>query len=116
MPSSVGFIIVAWVCYTVAIWSDKRQKQLKTWMLLVFISGFCIDFTGTSIMAHQHQGLSATLHGRLGQGALLFMFVHLLAAIIVLYKKGSYQKLFSRFSAYAWTLWTLALFTGPFVH
>ncbi len=115
MPASIALIILAWLFYSVAIWSDKRQGRLKIWMLLVFITGFCIDFLGTSIMADQHPGLATTVHGHLGQGALIFMFAHLVAAIIVLFKKGSCQKLFSRFSVYAWSLWTLALFSGPFV-
>ena len=115
MPAAVRLIFVAWLCYSTAIWSEKRQKELKRWMLIIFILGFLIDFSSTSIMSIQHPGFSTTTHGRIGQGALVFMFFHLLAAIVVIWKKGCWQQLFTRCSVYAWGLWTLALVTGPFV-
>ena len=115
MPASVGLIAVAWLCYSTAIWSEKLQKELQRWMLFVFIIGFMFDFFGTSIMSSQHPGFSTTTHGRLGQSALIFMFFHLQAALVVVWKKGRWQPLFTRCSVYAWGLWTLALLTGPFV-
>ena len=112
MPAAVKLIIVAFIFYSTAIWSDKLQKQLKPWMLVVFIIGFLFDLVGTTIMSLQNHGVATSTHGRCGHLALLIITLHLIWAVLAIKKKGKYKKLFSKFSIYAWLMWTIALITG----
>ncbi|MDH4223148.1 MAG: HsmA family protein [candidate division Zixibacteria bacterium] len=105
-------IVAALVLYSTAIWSEKFVKKLKQWMLVLFISGFLCDLTGTSMMYIKARKIILNIHGGAGLAALVIMFLHLVWAILALKKGGKAQELFSRFSVYAWGVWLIAFFTG----
>jgi len=110
MPIGVKFIAAALVFYTIAIWSERFKKELKLWMLLVFITAFLCDLGGTSIMFFTSRSLN--LHSISGYTALSIMSAHLWFAIEATRGKTWYAKVFSRYSLYAWLLWLLAFVSG----
>jgi len=78
---AIVFIIFALVLYTISIWSERINKGLKAWMLVLFISGFVSDLIGTSIMWFNATGAKFNTHSICGYTALLIMGLHLIWAI-----------------------------------
>jgi len=105
-------IILALFSYSTAIWSERFVKKLKVWMVVVFLTGFLCDLTGTSIMYIETGKIYFNIHGVSGMTALLIMFLHLIWAILALKRGGKAQELFSRFSVYAWAVWLVAFISG----
>jgi uncharacterized repeat protein (TIGR03987 family) len=105
-------IFTAFLLYSTAIWSERFIKRLKLWMVIVFITGFLCDLTGTTMMYIKAGKIIFNIHGGSGLAALLIMFLHLIWAILALKKRGKAQELFSRFSVYAWGVWLMAFLTG----
>ena len=112
MPFSIVLILIALALYSVAIWSEKVKKVLEPWMIYVFGTGFVCDLIGTTLMLVQAEKFQWDVHTICGCAALLIMALHFVWAMYALVKQGKYQKLFSRFSIYAWGVWLLALITG----
>lgn len=104
--------MAALIFYSSAIWSERFVKKLKLWMVVVFLTGFLCDLTGTSIMSIKAAKINLNIHFICGFSALVIMFLHLIWAILALIKRGKAQELFSRFSVYAWAIWLLAFITG----
>lgn len=44
-------ILLAFICYTVSIWSEKISGVLKTWHVVSFWRGLVFDITGTVLMS-----------------------------------------------------------------
>ncbi len=112
MPFAVVFIIAALTLYSIAIWSEKIIKSLGLWMVLVFTTGFLCDLTGTTIMWLNANSDTINTHGACGYAALIIMLLHLIWAILALWRRGRSEKLFHRFSVYAWGVWLVAFYTG----
>ncbi len=112
MLIAVTLITAALFSYSTAIWSEKFVKKLKLWMVVVFISGFLCDLSGTSMMYIEAGKINFNIHGLSGMTALVIMFLHLVWAILALKKRGKAQELYSRFSVYAWGVWLIAFITG----
>lgn len=113
MLTEVVLIIMALVLYSVAIWSEKLKKQgLLLWMVIVFGLGFACDLVGTSSMVIKARSLDLNFHGACGYAALVIMGLHFLWALIAIIKHGQAQKLFSRYSVYAWFVWLGAFISG----
>jgi uncharacterized repeat protein (TIGR03987 family) len=104
--------MAALIFYSSAIWSERFVKKLKLWMVIVFLTGFLCDLTGTSIMSIKTAKINLNIHSICGFSALVIMFLHLIWAILALIKGGKAQELFSRFSVYAWAVWLVAFITG----
>ncbi|MBI5733730.1 MAG: TIGR03987 family protein [Candidatus Kerfeldbacteria bacterium] len=116
MPIGVRFIVAALVFYTIAIWSERFKKELKLWMLLVFITAFLCDLGGTSIMFFNTTGRSLNLHTIIhmvsGYVALTIMSAHLWFAIQAIRGQAWYAKIFNRCSIYVWLAWLVAFVSG----
>lgn len=112
MPFALIFIVVALILYSTAIWSEKIVKSLKLWMVLVFSTGFLCDLTGTTVMWLNATSDTLNIHSACGCAALIIMLLHLIWAIIAFRQRGEAEKLFHRFSVYAWIIWLIAFYTG----
>ena len=112
MLFAVILIMAALLLYSTAIWSEKFVKKLKLWMVVIFITGFLCDLTGTTMMYISAGKIIFNIHGGAGLAALLIMFLHLIWAILALSKRGKAQELFSRYSVYAWGVWLIAFISG----
>ena len=111
--------MVAFVLYTIAVWSERFAGRLRPWHLVVFWLGFAADTAGTSAMARImqtmriEQNIASAAHASTGVLALLFMFVHCAWASVVLLRKDETAILrFHRFSTFVWCVWLIPFFIG----
>lgn len=111
---AVIFMNLALVFYTIGVWSEKKQKELKKWHLVVFWIGLAFDTLGTTVMskiANTH--FSFNFHSITGLLAILLMLFHALWATIVLYKNNENMKVkFHKFSFFVWFAWLIPFISG----
>jgi len=89
----VQMVLVAWLFYSVAIWSDLiLKKGLLNWVVIVFAIGFLCDLTGTSIMMSHTKFMQLSLHEFSGAVTLFLMAVHLSWALIAKFKNGKAEQ------------------------
>lgn len=115
--NAIIFITLALIFYTIGVWSEKYQRGLKKWHVIVFWLGFICDTTGTTIMSKiAGTGFSFNLHGITGLLAILLMLFHALWATFVLIKGTEKSKEnFHKFSILVWIIWLIPYFTGMIV-
>ena len=86
--------------YSIGLWSEKIQGELKWWHLLFFWAGFAGEFTLSA--------LSIT-----GITAIILMFVHATwATIVLLQKNENAVQSFHKFSISVWIIWLIPFVTG----
>lgn len=107
-------ITLALVFYTVGVWSEKLQGELKSWHLVVFWLGLVFDTFGTTIMSKiAGGGLSFNFHAITGLLAIVLMLFHALWATIVLIKNDKKAKVnFHKLSILVWIIWLVPFISG----
>ena len=108
-------MIAALALYSLAIWSERIKHDLRAWMVMIFSIGFACDLIGTSIMtniAQSNGGTKFSVHTCCGFVALGIMLLHLVWAYIAISRHGQAEKMFHRYSIYAWMIWFIAFATG----
>jgi uncharacterized repeat protein (TIGR03987 family) len=101
-------ISLALVFYSIGVWSERIQGQLKPWHLVFFWLGLVCDTWGTSLMIDMAGGLTSDIHGVSGVIAILLMMVHAVWATIVLIKKDEKAiRNFHKFSLFVWFIWLI---------
>ena len=112
MPKYLWYIFAALILYTWAVWGAQRnQKSIP--LRFIFLLAFVFDLIGTYRMYLLRTTLD--IHGFIGFSALIIMAVHAAWALgSIRYKH--LEKLFHRWSLYAWSLWMLTFFTGAAFH
>ena len=129
MSYGIVFIFLAFVLYTVGVWSEKIQGRLKLGHLFLFWLGIICDFVGTSVMeqiSKAHLGssgllhyvpLSSNFHSLTGILALILMLLHTSwATLIIVYNKESWIIKFHRYSLSVWLVWLLPFISGALLH
>ena len=108
------FIFAACIVYTVGVWSEKIQKKLLPWHVVVFWLGFVCDTIGTGAMGKMVGSIiQLNFHGLTGLVAILLMLFHAIWATIVIVKKKEKQILtFHKFSFIVWIIWLIPMITG----
>ena len=111
---AIIFINLAFVFYTVGVWSEKIQKNLKNWHLVVFWIGLVFDTLGTSFMAKiANNGFSLDFHGITGILAIALMLIHVLWATWVMISKNQKMQLnFHKLSFIVWIIWLIPFVSG----
>lgn len=111
---AVIFINLAFVFYTIGVWSERKQGILKFWHVVIFCIGLIFDTLGTTFMSKiSGSMLIASFHGITGLSALLLMIFHVLWAILVLLKNNEEMKReFHKFSIVVWTIWLIPFISG----
>lgn len=114
-PSASIIITTALVFYSVGVWGERFQGELKKWHLGLFILGLICDTWGTGMMFEFVGGMSFSVHGISGLIAIILMFVHALWAFFVL-RKGDEKALkgFHKFSVLVWVMWLIPYFSPMF--
>lgn len=116
--AAVIVISLALVFYSIGVWSERLQKQLKGWHVFCFGLGLICDFAGTSFMAElvRLTGQEDQLHAALGLIAVCLMAIHAVWAFWV-FRKGSEKAKhnFSRFSIIVWCIWLIPYFIGMYL-
>jgi uncharacterized repeat protein (TIGR03987 family) len=112
---AVMLMIVALVFYTVSVWAE-RFIGLKGTIVCMFVTGFTVDATGICMMAtHVKINASAVehVHVCIGIVAAVIIALHATWALAVYFRQNkSWEKLFRRYSVYAWGIWLLSLISG----
>lgn len=111
---AVIFINLALVFYTIGVWSEKRQGELKKWHLIVFWIGLLFDTAGTTVMSKiANEGFKLNFHGITGLLAILLMLFHAIWATVVLIKNNEKAKAnFHKFSIIVWLIWLVPFLSG----
>lgn len=112
------YAIIAITCallfYTIGVWSEKIQGELKTWHLFIFYLGLICDTLGTTIMSKiATNGFQLNFHGITGLLAIILMLFHALWATVVLIKNNRKAKAsFHKFSIVVWIIWLIPFISG----
>ncbi len=131
MLNAIVLINLAFISYTLGVWGEKVQGELKLWHLLTFWFGFVNDTIGTLSMEamviynagdeynnlFQYLFLHMSFHSITGIFALTLMLVHALWATKVLLKKNIIMiKRFHHYSLFIWLIWLIPFITGAIAH
>ncbi len=110
-------INLAFVFYSIGVWSEKFQGTLKNWHVVVFWIGFIFDTLGTSLMSKLTEGsFNINLHGLSGFFAIVLMLIHAIWASYVTYKrKEKSLKNFHKFSIIVWLIWLIPFLSGAII-
>ncbi len=112
--SAIVTITLALVFYTIGVWSEKLQGELKKWHLAIFYVGLIFDTTGTTIMTKiASGGFKLNFHGITGLFAIVLMLFHAIWATVVLFKNDSKAKSnFHKLSIVIWIIWLIPFISG----
>lgn len=113
----IGAITVtfALICYSIAIITEQRKKQVNLFILTFLTIGWVLDLSATVMMIIGSSNTPFTLHGILGYSALLMMTIETYLIWQLKIKLGlnvsvpNNLHLYSRL-AYIW--WVIAYITG----
>ncbi len=110
----MNFIFGACILYTIAVWSEKIQRKLKLWHLVLFWLGFCCDTVGTGAMGIMAGDvIQLSFHGITGMIAIVLMLFHSTWASVVLIKKDERRiERFHKFSLIVWIIWLIPMISG----
>lgn len=111
---AIATITSALIFYTIGVWSEKIQGELKKWHLVIFWIGLLFDTTGTTLMSKiATGGFQFNFHGITGLLAIVLMLFHALWATVVLLKGDSDAKAnFHKFSIIVWLIWLIPFISG----
>ncbi len=112
-------ILLAFICYTVSIWSEKISGVLKTWHVVSFWRGLVFDITGTVLMSalSDDDSESNFLHLLTGYVSIGSMAFHaIIASIAIKIGNENFLTLFPNFSLLIWAIWMLSFITGMFLN
>ena len=100
--TAICVISSALICYTIGVWGERFQGQLKAWHLWFFVLGLYADAIGTGLMEHIAQ--------------LTHLLIHAIWAILT-YFKGSLKakQHFNRFSIVVWCIWLIPYCIGIYM-
>lgn len=107
-------ITTALILYTIGVWSEKIQGELKKWHLVLFYLGLIFDTLGTTLMSKiANSGFELNFHGITGFLAIGLMLFHALWATIVLVENNEKTKSnFHKFSIIVWIIWLIPFISG----
>lgn len=107
-------ITLALVFYTIGVWGERIQGQLKVWHLVIFWLGLIFDTTGTTLMSKiAENGFQLNFHGVTGLLAILLMVFHAVWATIVVVKDNKKARAdFHKFSIAVWIIWLIPYISG----
>lgn len=106
-------INLAFLLYTIGVWSEKQQGSLKKWHLLIFWLGLVFDTIGTTLMSINESGFVFNLHGITGALAILLMLIHVVwASIVIVANNKKAQMHFHKLSLVVWMIWIIPFFIG----
>lgn len=111
---AITTITSALIFYTIGVWSEKIQGELKKWHLILFWIGLLFDTTGTTLMSKIAKGgFQFNFHGITGLLAIVLMLFHAIWATVVLFKGNSDAKAnFHKFSIMVWLIWLIPFISG----
>jgi uncharacterized repeat protein (TIGR03987 family) len=117
LPFAIVAITLALLFYTVGVWSERLQKTLRVWHIVLFWIGFVFDTTGTTLMGMiAPDGFQLNFHGITGLLAIVLMALHAIWATVT--RVGGREdrlRSFHRFSLAVWAVWLVPYLSGMVV-
>lgn len=115
--SAIILISFAFVFYTIGVWSEKIQRQLKIWHSVMFWIGFVFDTAGTTVMSRLTETqFQFNLHAVTGLLAILIMLFHATWSTIVLIRNNdSVRRNFRKLSIHVWVIWLIPYVSGMII-
>lgn len=99
MIVSTTLIVLALICYSIGVWSERIAGRLKAWHVVFFWLGLIFDTVGTGMMMAMARALTLDVHSLTGVAAIVLMIVHAVWASVVLVRRDERMILnFHRFS------------------
>lgn len=107
-------ISLALVFYSIGVWSEKIQGELKKWNLVIFWIGLVFDTTGTTLMGLiADEKFKLSFHGITGLLAIALMLFHAVWATVIIVKADEKAKVnFHKFSIIVWFIWLIPFMSG----
>ena len=118
MIVSAVLITLAFVFYTLGVWSERISSYLNLWHVAAFWIGFSFDVSGTLAMHRIASGPFniLALHTLTGQIALWLMLAHAIWATRVARKgREEIRRKFHRYSLFVWLVWLVPYFGGMYL-
>jgi len=116
MIVSTTLIVLALICYSIGVWSERIAGRLKAWHVVFFWLGLIFDTVGTGMMMAMAGALTLDVHSLTGAAAIVLMIVHAVWASVVLVRKDERMILnFHKFSVAVWAIWLIPFFSGVFL-
>lgn|SRR5689334_16345184 len=114
LASAITCITAALIFYTIGVWSEKFQKTLKPWHVIIFWLGLVCDTLGTTLMEKMASaGSLLSFHGITGLSAILLMLFHAVWATVVLIRKDrKMMTTFHTLSVIVWFIWLIPYISG----
>lgn len=111
---AIILITGALLFYSVGVLSEKFQKILKPWHVVIFWLGLVFDTLGTTVMEKMAtEGSLFSFHGITGLMAILLMLFHAIWASVVLLKKDTKtMERFHKLSIVVWLIWLVPYISG----
>lgn len=106
---------LALVLYTAGVWSERVQRDLKGWHVVLFWLGIVCDGTATYlmrllVMMGEDPGV---IHGVTGLAAFLLMLLHALwATWVFLRGRPEAREGFHRYRVAVWVVWLVPYLGG----
>ena len=114
-PVAIIIINLAFIFYTIGVWSEKISGKLKYKHLIFFFLGLICDTLGTSMMFKYSRGFSFSFHGISGVIAIILMIIHAFWALYILVKNNEKMILtFHKYSIMVWIIWLIP-FSTPMI-
>lgn len=118
LVAAIVVITSALVFYTIGVWAERIQKELRGWHVFCFLLGISADIVGTSFMAElvRLTGKDNELHEITGLIAVALMAIHASWAVWT-YWKGSAKakRSFSKLSLVVWMIWLIPYCIGIYL-
>ncbi len=114
---AIVLISLAFVFYTIGVWSEKIQRRLLLWHSVFFWIGFAFDTAGTIAMSKLPGAhFQFNLHMTTGILAILIMLFHATWSTLVLIKNDeSARTNFRKISVHVWAVWLIPYISGMIV-
>lgn len=111
---AIIFITLALVFYSIGVWSEKIQGNLKKWHVVIFWCGLVFDTLGTTLMGRMaNEAFRLNFHGVTGAVAIILMLFHAVWATKVILKNSPEEKRqFHKFSIVVWLVWLIPYISG----
>lgn len=115
--AAVILVSIALIFYSVGVWSERMQENLKGWHVLVFSLALACHAIGTTFLTEllRLTGHDNRPHTVFGSMAIFLLLIHTLWAFRSL-RKGSHKARhdFSRYSVILWCIWLIPYFVSLF--
>lgn len=110
---SVGFITLALILYTTAVWLNWRAKMLVPAYIVIFYFALAADALATKMMGARVETIRWDLHTISGYAALgLMALLTLYGTVALIQRRQEWLAGFHKLALPIWVIWVASYVTG----